>query len=99
MVNKIKQLVNVMNGMLYSMTETDLESSIFIVKLSNDQKVYLNSVLPNGYAFQLHQPTITALKNLHPRKINFAHKEEPALGREDKNNKRRRSRLYQDPPL
>lgn len=57
------------------MTDTDLDSSLFFIKLSNDQKAYLNSILPKGYSLQPGVPNVTHVKNLHPRKININHKE------------------------
>lgn len=57
------------------MTDTDLDSSLFFIKLSNDQKAYLNSILPKGYSLQPGVPNVTHVKNPHPRKININHKE------------------------
>jgi hypothetical protein len=61
--------------MLYSMTDTDLESSIFLTRLCLEQKSYLNSILPKTYSLQQHQVlSVGPIKNMHHRKINFIHK-------------------------
>lgn len=61
------------------MTDTDFDSLLFNVKLSSEQRAFLNSVLPKGYSLQP-GPTITSnIKNVPPRKINNNAKEESGI--------------------
>jgi hypothetical protein len=58
------------------MSQSDLHQHPFSLKLTNEQKTYINAFLPKGYSLQLCGPSVGGTKNPHSRKININYKEE-----------------------
>lgn len=57
------------------MNHFDTESSVFLVKLSQEQKNYVGNILPKGYSLQPSNINNFATKNTHLKKINIQSKE------------------------
>jgi hypothetical protein len=57
------------------MNANDPQCSIYLVRLSQDQKIVLTTMLPKRYSFQRdHQTHNHIIKNNHDKNININHR-------------------------